>query len=105
MFEKIIEITDFLWGVPLTLIIVCAGIYFGICSKFCQITKIKSIWKNTFGNKEKTENDKRTISTVLAGTIGSRKYSRNCNSYCSRRARSNILDVVNITYKHGNKAC
>lgn len=71
MFEKLVEITDFLWGVPLTIFVVLAGLYFCYCCNFIQLTKIKTIWKNTFGKKEKTESDKRTINTVLAGTIGS----------------------------------
>lgn len=71
MFQKFVDITDFLWGVPLTIFVVLAGIYLCSCCKFCQITKIKGIWKNTFGNMQKTESDKKTFSTVLAGTIGS----------------------------------
>lgn len=71
MFEKLEEITSFLWGIPLTLFVVIAGLYFCYCCGFIQFTKIKKIWKNTFGKKDKTDSDKRTINTVLAGTIGS----------------------------------
>ncbi len=71
MFEKIVEITDFLWGIPLTLFVVIAGIYFCYCCKFIQFTKVKTIWKNTVGKKNKSDSDKKTINTVLAGTIGS----------------------------------
>ena len=71
MFEKLVEITDFLWGIPLTLFVVIAGIYFCYCCKFIQFTKVKTIWKNTVGKKNKSDSDKKTINTVLAGTIGS----------------------------------
>ncbi|MBQ8299825.1 MAG: sodium:alanine symporter family protein [Clostridia bacterium] len=71
MFQKLVQVTEVLWGVPLTIFVVVAGIYLSYCCKFCQFTKIKSIWKNTLGNRQKTESDKKTFSTVLAGTIGS----------------------------------
>lgn len=71
MFDKLVEIINFFWGVPLTLFVVIAGLYLCYISKFIQFTNIKTIWKNTFGKKNKTESDKRTINTVLAGTIGS----------------------------------
>lgn len=71
MFHKLVEVTNFLWGIPLTLFVVIAGLYLCYICKFIQFTKIKTIWKNTFGKKNKTDNDKRTINTVLAGTIGS----------------------------------
>lgn len=71
MFEKLVEVTNLLWGIPLTLFVVIAGLYLCYICKFVQFTKIKMIWKNTFGKKNKTDSDKRTINTVLAGTIGS----------------------------------
>lgn len=71
MFDKLVEVTNFLWGIPLTLFVVIAGLYLCYICKFIQFTKIKTIWKNTFGKKNKNDNDKRTINTVLAGTIGS----------------------------------
>ena len=71
MFEKLVEVANLLWGIPLTLFVVIAGLYLCSICKFIQLTKIKTIWKNTFGKKNKTDSDKRTINTVLAGTIGS----------------------------------
>ncbi len=68
--EKLIEIMDFLWGIPLTAFIVLSGIFFSIKIGFIQITKIKSIIKNTFG-KIKTNNSYKTITSVLGGTVGS----------------------------------
>lgn len=74
MLDKITEITDFLWGIPLTVFVVCVGIYMCICCKFFQFTKIKHIFRSTVGklirNKNKSDANKKTISLVLAGTIG-----------------------------------
>lgn len=68
--ENIVNILDFIWGVPLTLFIVCAGLYFSGCINFIQIRKPRVILKNTVG-KIKKGNSYRTITSVLGGTIGS----------------------------------
>lgn len=68
--EKILNIMDFLWGVPLTVFIVLAGIYFSKNIKFIQVFKFKTIIKNTFG-KIKNNNSFKTITSVLGGTVGS----------------------------------
>lgn len=74
MFENITRITDFLWGTPLTLFIVIVGLYLAYCCNFIQVTKIKKIYRNTlkklFKKNEIEEGERKTISTVLAGTIG-----------------------------------
>ena len=74
MLEKITEVTDFLWGMPLTIFVVFVGIYMCICCNFFQFTKIKQIFNSTvkklIRNKNKSDSDKKTISMVLAGTIG-----------------------------------
>lgn len=67
--DKIVDIINFIWGIPLTLVIVLVGIYFSVNIKFIQITKIKQVIKNTIG-KIKEKNSKNTIVTVLGGTIG-----------------------------------
>lgn len=67
--DKMVDIISFIWGIPLTLVIVLVGIYFSINIKFIQITKIKQVIKNTIG-KIKEKNSKNTIVTVLGGTIG-----------------------------------
>lgn len=74
MFDNITKITDFLWGIPLTLFVVIVGIYLSYCCRFIQLTKIKTIFKNTLGKLMKKdgldEGERKTVSTVLAGTIG-----------------------------------
>lgn len=74
MFDNITKITDFLWGTPLTLFVVIVGIYLSYCCKFIQITKIRTIFRNTLKKIMKSnkmnEGERKTISTVLAGTIG-----------------------------------
>lgn len=67
--DKIVDVINFIWGIPLTLVIVLVGIYFSINIKFIQIAKIKQVIKNTIG-KIKEKNSKNTIVTVLGGTIG-----------------------------------
>lgn len=69
MFDKIVMIFDYIWGIPLTIIIVLAGIYFSCCTKFLQLN-IKKILKNTMG-KIKDKNSYKTIMSVLGGTVGS----------------------------------
>ena len=68
--EKLIDIMDFLWGIPLTAFIVLSGIFFSSKIGFIQITKIKSILKNTLGKIKKNKSYK-TITSVLGGTVGS----------------------------------
>lgn len=70
MVDKITEIFEFIWGIPLTIFIVAAGIYLSCCANFAQV-KFKKIWKNTIGQiKSKTSSSYRTFMTVLGGTIG-----------------------------------
>lgn len=67
--DKFFEVMDFIWGIPLTIFIVLAGLYFSYCIKFLQITGIKKIYNNTI-KKLKDKNSYRTITSVLGGTIG-----------------------------------
>lgn len=67
---NIVDILDFLWGIPLTLFIIVAGLYFSKCINFIQFKNPKLIIKNTIG-KIKNNNSYRTITSVLGGTIGS----------------------------------
>ena len=79
MLEKIMDVTNTICGLPLTIFIIVAGLYFSYCVGFFQITHIKKLWSNTFGKLfkkiKKGENLKedpsyKTIATVLGGTIG-----------------------------------
>ena len=70
MFDKIVAIFDFIWGIPLTIFIVLAGIYFSFCTRFLQLTGIKKVFKNTIG-KIKEKDSYKTIMSVLGGTVGS----------------------------------
>ncbi len=81
MFEKIYEFTDFLWGIPLTILVIATGLYLSIRTGFFQITGIKTWWKLTVGEVfSKKGNQKagegeltpwQAITTVLGGTVGS----------------------------------
>ncbi len=76
MIEKIMDVTNTICGLPLTIFIICAGIYFSYCVGFFQIANIEKLWKNTFGKlfkkgkKIKDDPSYRTIASVLGGTIG-----------------------------------
>ena len=76
MIEKIMDVTNTICGLPLTIFIVLAGLYFSYCVGFFQLTNIEKLWKNTFGKlfkkgkKIKDDPSYRTIASVLGGTIG-----------------------------------
>ena len=63
------KIMDFIWGVPLAIFVIVAGLYFSYCIKFLQFTSIKKIYKNTI-KRIKENNSFETMSLVLGGTIG-----------------------------------
>ena len=81
MFQAIYDFTDFLWGIPLTILVIGTGLYLSIRTGFFQITGIKTWWKKTVGevfSKEKNKNAGegeltpwQAITTVLGGTVGS----------------------------------
>ena len=82
MWEKICSVTEFLWGTPLMILMVGVGLYLTIGTGLFQLTGIGRWWKKTvgeiFGRKRKAPiagngemTPLQTISTVLAGTVGS----------------------------------
>lgn len=81
MWEQILAITDFLWGVPLIVLLIGVGLYFTVGTGFFQVRHIGVIYQKTIGemigkNKDAHEgNDGQlspmhALSTVLAGTVG-----------------------------------
>ena len=80
IWSKIYSITDFLWGIPLMILVIGVGIYLTFKAKFFQILHIKMWIKLTLGqlfNKTKKVegdgqlNSYQALSAVLAGTVGS----------------------------------
>lgn len=80
MWEKLVDLCDFLWGTPLIILILVVGIYLTIRTKFYQFRGFGLTWRKTFGEmfkKSSNANDEgaltplQALSTVLAGTIGS----------------------------------
>ena len=83
MWDKIYDAMDFLWGMPLMILVVGTGLYLCIRSGFFQITHFGTWWRKTVGEvfsktrkKDADGNDGQlspfqAISTVLAGTVGS----------------------------------
>ena len=82
MWDKICRITEFLWGTPLIILMIGVGLYLTIGTGAFQIVGIGRWWKKTvgeiFGKTSKPGPGGKgeltpfqTISTVLAGTVGS----------------------------------
>ena len=70
-------ISDLLWGMPLIVLILLAGIIFTVGSKFFQIAHLKHILKNTIGTLfSKKDNGKgmmkplEVISIAVGGAVG-----------------------------------
>ena len=76
MLEKVMDVTNTIFGLPLTIFIIAAGLYFSYCVGFFQITHVRKVWSNTFGKlfkkgkRIKDDPSYRTIASVLGGTIG-----------------------------------
>jgi AGCS family alanine or glycine:cation symporter len=80
MFSVLVDITDFLWGTPMFIIVILVGLFLSIRTGFFQITGFGATCKKTFGelfNKDVQNQSEGTLtafqalSTVLAGTVGS----------------------------------
>lgn len=80
MWEKLVDLCDFLWGTPMIVLIVVVGLYLSIRTKFYQFTGVGLTCRKTFGEMFKKDNGKdnegsmtpfQALSTVLAGTVGS----------------------------------
>jgi AGCS family alanine or glycine:cation symporter len=81
MWAALYDLTDFLWGTPLMLLMVGVGLYLTIRSGFFQIFGIGTWMKHTLGevftkkaNEHGGEGELKpyqALSTVLAGTVGS----------------------------------
>ena len=81
MFDKLVSITEFLWGTPLMILMVGVGLYLTIGTGFFQIRKFGTVLKKTVGEVFKKDSDSsqgegqlkpyQALSTVLAGTVGS----------------------------------
>lgn len=81
MFDALVNITEFLWGTPLMILMVGVGLYLSARTGFFQITGFGTVCKKTLGEVFKKDNESekgegqlkpyQALSTVLAGTIGS----------------------------------
>lgn len=84
MWQVLYDLTDFLWGTPLMILMIGVGLYLTIRSGFFQFLGIPTWWKHTVGEvlhgdksddaKQKHEGELKpfqALSTVLAGTVGS----------------------------------
>lgn len=83
MWDALYNLTEFLWGTPLMILMVGVGLYLTVRTGFFQITGFATWWKMTIGeilgktkksNSGQKENGMKpyqAMSTVMAGTVGS----------------------------------
>jgi AGCS family alanine or glycine:cation symporter len=81
MWDKIYDFMDLLWGIPLMVLVVGAGLFLSMKAGFFQIIHFGTWWRKTVGevfSKAKKDHGNegqltpfQAISTVLAGTVGS----------------------------------
>ena len=95
-------LVNFLWGLPIIVIILGTGFYLTFKTGFFQVFHLKHIFSETIckiikkGNK--AEGDGKgvltpfeAVSTAIGGTVWSRKYWRSCYCYGSWRTRIAFL--------------
>ena len=94
----ITTIDDFVWGIPLIVLILSVGIYLTIRLKGLQITKMPMAIRHIRDNEKTGEHGEVSsfgaLCTALSATIGTGNIVGVCNSAGSRRSRSLILDVA-----------
>lgn len=84
MWSLLVDLTSFLWGTPLLVLMIGVGLYLTVRSGFFQVLGIRTWVKQTLGevfgkNKSSGSADStdgqlkpfQALSTVLAGTVGS----------------------------------
>lgn len=83
MWSLLVDLTSFLWGTPLLILMIGVGLYLTVRSGFFQVLGIKTWVKQTLGEvfgKKKADSANsddgqlkpfQALSTVLAGTVGS----------------------------------
>ena len=57
MFDALVNITEFLWGTPLMILMVGVGLYLSVRTGFFQITGFGTVWKKTLGEVFKKDNE------------------------------------------------
>ena len=92
-------ISDLLWGMPLIVLILLAGIIFTVGSKFFQIAHLKHILKNTIGTLfSKKDNGKGMMKpleviSIAVGGSGCWQYRRRSDRYRGGRTGCSLLDL------------
>ena len=82
MWQTLYDVTDFLWGTPLMVLMVGVGLYLSFRTGFFQLTGIGTWMRKTLGEilkkKQSSSNTGdgeltpfQALTTVLAGTVGS----------------------------------
>ncbi len=63
-------INDFIWGPPMMILLMGAGLYFTVRLGFFQVTKLKFIWENTIKKMFKDSEGNGDISSGQAALVG-----------------------------------
>ena len=68
--EIIEQVISYLWGVPLTIFVILAGLWLSKCCNFFQISGIKKSIKIIKKSFKENKSSRKIISAALAGTVG-----------------------------------
>lgn len=99
-------IDNFVWGVPLMVLIIAGGLLLTIRLGLLQIRKLPLALKWMLQNEEGGKGEISSFSalcTALSATIRYRKYRRCRYSGLCRRSRCSVLDGCSSVSRHGNQ--
>ena len=104
------SIDDFVWGIPLIVLIMACGIWLTIRCCGLQFRHLGKALKFMVKNEEGGDGEVTSfgaLCTALSATIGTGNIvgCRRCNCTCSWRAWSVVLDDRCGFVWHGNKIC
>jgi Na+/alanine symporter len=102
------QIRDYIWGLPLIILLVGTGVFLTIRLKGLQIRGLFYSLYLAFIKRKEDDQEKGDISqfkalmTAHAETVG-RKYCLGCHSYRCGRSGGSFLDVDHRTFRDGHQ--
>ena len=100
-------IDDFVWGVPLIVLILAVGIFLTIRLRGLQITKLPLAIKHMVANEKNGEHGEVSsfgaLCTALSATIGTGNIVGVATRACRRRTGCTVLDVDRSTAWNGDE--
>ncbi len=110
---EIIEVIvyDYMWGTPMIVFILAAGLYFTARSGLFQFrffghaikTVVKRLFKGGDSAGEGTFSPMQALSTALGSTVRHGKYKRSCYRCSCRRPGSSVLAVGSRTFRYADQ--